>query len=181
MTIRDTYIIDTYTIYLYDQFYMIYLHDLSIWTQGTHGTHGAHGTNGTHGTHGAHGWGRGSRAPPRRPTQGAMETETEKTETTETTNIPTPTTPHAPAPRDEISHSGYANLLTLTKIFQKTPTIVFLAFFPMLPKISQETFWRPQFCRIHQQKYPKRLCNLFLKSWDQTWPPVRPVCSPRHF
>ena len=34
--------------------------------------------------------------------------------TTETmTNIPTPTTPHAPAPRDEISHSGYPNPLTL--------------------------------------------------------------------
>ena len=35
------------------------------------------------------------------------------TETTTTTNIPTPTTPHAPAPRDEISGSGYSNPLTL--------------------------------------------------------------------
>ena len=32
---------------------------------------------------------------------------------TTTTNIPTPTTPHAPAPRDEISRSGYPNPLTL--------------------------------------------------------------------
>ena len=64
-----------------------------------------YGTLGIHGTaHGAQGGSRVGRA--------TTETTETTTETT-TTNIPTPTTPHAPAPRDEISRSGYPNPLTL--------------------------------------------------------------------
>ena len=44
---------------------------------------------------------------------GGATTTTETTTTETETNIPTATTPHAPAPRDEISRSGYRNPLTL--------------------------------------------------------------------
>ena len=89
--------------------------------------YGTHGTHGSHGAHGAQGGSRVGRAPHRGdPPGGATTTTTETTTTTTettttetTTNIPTPTTPHAPAPRDEISRSGYPNPLTLTNKYKQ--------------------------------------------------------------